>query len=60
MLVLRKENTVPDTIAKDFINGNFRLSRKKIFQNKIFKSLDDDYKNIFTELYINNINNEAN
>ena len=57
---LRKENTVPDTIAKDFINGNFRLSRKKIFQNKIFKSLDDDYKNIFTELYINNINNEAN
>jgi hypothetical protein len=57
---LREENTVPDTITEDFISGNFRLSRKKIFENKIFKSLDDDYKNIFTELYINNINNEAN
>lgn len=57
---LRDENIVPNTITNDFINGKFKLDREKIVNNKVFKTLNDDYKTIFTKLYIDNINNEAN
>tara|TARA_R110000803_G_scaffold208369_1_gene276988 strand:+ start:14727 stop:15890 length:1164 start_codon:yes stop_codon:yes gene_type:complete len=57
---LRDQNIIDDSIGSSFLSGTLKLNKTKIYDNPLFSKLGEDYKKIFTEMYINSINEVSN